>query len=336
MRGKVWETRLIFLLALGLVGSLGFEWWMGLVGLGIGMLAIGLEMLFHRMPAAEILYALVGGSAGLVLGVLIVLVLRVGNISLADSSRYNGEPLVMIPLALGFALAHVSISKGRRLGLIETAPEEERPAAGRALLVDMSAIVDGRVADLVHTGLLTGPFIIPSAARKRLDKMKDSEEMVERGRARRGQETLERLEEAAGKEQISYVDFGEGKRERLRTLNWLREEQAALISDDADLLDAAEREGTPTIRLEQVGPAAKQVVLPGQRLQVKVVRKGRNPGQGVGFLNDGTMVVLENGEKSVGKTVDALSHTTFRASGGTMIFARITDSPHPDGAEVIV
>jgi uncharacterized protein YacL len=336
MRGKVWETRLIFLLALGLVGSLGFDWWMGLVGLGIGLVAIGLEMIFHRMPAEDILYALVGGSAGLVLGVLIVFVLRMGNISLVEGGRYGGDPLVMVPLALGFAMAHVCISKGRRLGLIETTQEEERPAAGRSLLLDMSAVVDGRVADLVHAGLLTGPFIVPTGAKKKLDEMKDSAEMVERGRARRGQETLERLEEAAGKEQIEYVDFGEGKRERLRMLNWLRDEQAALISDDPDLLDAAEREGTPTVRLEQVGPAAKQVVLPGQRIRVKVIRKGRNPGQGVGFLNDGTMVVVENGEKSVGKTVDALSHTTFRASGGTMIFARISDSPHPDDSEVIV
>lgn len=336
MRGKVWETRLIFLLALGLVGSLGFDWWMGLVGLGIGLLAVGLEMIFHRMPAEEILYGLVGGSAGLVLGVLVVFVLRMGNISLAESGRYGGDPLVMIPLALGFAMAHVSVAKGRRLGLIETAPEEEKPAAGRSLLVDMSAIVDGRVADMVHAGLLTGPYIVPVSVRKRLDEMKDSDEIVERGRARRGQETLERLEEAVSKEQISYVDFGEGKRERLRVLNWLRDEQAALISDDSELLDAAEREGTPTIRLEQVGPAAKQVVLPGQRLRVKIVRKGRNPGQGVGFLNDGTMVVVENGEKSVSQTIDALSHTTFRASGGTMIFARASDSPHPEDAEVII
>ena len=336
MRGKVWETRLIFLLALGLVGSLGFDWWMGLVGLGIGLLAVGLEMIFHRMPAEEILYGLVGGSAGLVLGVLVVFVLRMGNISLAESGRYGGDPLVMIPLALGFAMAHVSVAKGRRLGLIETAPEEEKPAAGRSLLVDMSAIVDGRVADMVHAGLLTGPYIVPVSVRKRLEEMKDSDEIVERGRARRGQETLERLEEAVSKEQISYVDFGEGKRERLRVLNWLRDEQAALISDDSELLDAAEREGTPTIRLEQVGPAAKQVVLPGQRLRVKIVRKGRNPGQGVGFLNDGTMVVVENGEKSVSQAIDALSHTTFRASGGTMIFARASDSPHPEDAEVII
>jgi uncharacterized protein YacL len=336
MRGKVWETRLIFLLTLGLVGSLGFDWWMGLVGLGIGLVAVGIEMLFHRMPAEEILYALVGGSAGLVLGVLIVFVLRMGNISLAGSGRYGGDPLVMVPLALGFAMAHVSISKGRRLGLIETAPEEEKQQAGRSLLLDMTAIVDGRVADLVHAGLLTGPFIVPEEARKKLEEMKDSNDMVERGRARRGQETLERLEEAAGKEQIAYVDFGGGKRERLRMLNWLREEQAALISDDGEMLDAAHREGTPTIRLEHVGPAAKQVVLPGQRLRVKVVRKGRNSGQGVGFLNDGTMVVVENGEKSLGQTVDALSHTTFRASGGTMIFAKAGDSPHPEDAEVIV
>ena len=336
MRGKVWETRLIFLLALGLVGSLGFDWWMGLVGLGIGLLAIGLEMLFHRMPAEDILYALVGGSAGLILGVLIVFVLRMGNISLVDEGRYGGDPLVMIPLALGFAMAHVCITKGRRLGLIETAPEEEKPVAGRSLLLDMSTIVDGRVADLVHAGLLAGPFIIPAGARKKLEEMKDSDDMVERGRARRGQETLERLEEAAGKEQIEYVDFGGGKRERLRILNWLRDEQATLISDDTDILDAAEREGSRTIRLEQLGPAAKQVVLPGQRIRVKVIRKGRNPGQGVGFLNDGTMVVVENGEKSVGNTVDALSHTTFRASGGTMIFARATDSPHPEDAEVTV
>ena len=184
--------------------------------------------------------------------------------------------------------------------------------------------IDGRIADMVQAGIFTGPFVLSASITPGIESMAKSKDMVKRGRARRGTEVLERLEEAAvNTGGLEFVDFGDRDREQFRILEWLRRENATLLSSDTKLLDMAEREGNRVIRLEEVGPAAKQVVLPGEKLTLKLIRKGRNPGQGIGFLSDGTMVVVEEGDTLIGKEVKAIAHTTFRASGGTMVFSRV-------------
>jgi len=323
MKTAGWETRLLFLLALGLVGTLAFDGlWMGFLGLGIGIVAILLEWTFTRLPANELVYIVVGSAAGLVLGLLLILILRLGNLNLASSSG-GADPLIMIPIALGYVMAHVAYVKGRKLGLLKRA-EETEAVSSTPILVDLTAVIDGRVADMVQTGILTGPFILPSSVRPVLESLARSKDMVKRGRARRGSEVLELLEEAASDSGgIEYLDFGEGDREMYRILDWLKKEKATVLSNDTRMLDAVEREGNRVIRLQEVGPAARQVVLPGETFQFKLVRKGRNPGQGVGYLNDGTMIVVEEGDSLIGRDIKATAHTTFRASGGTMVFARI-------------
>jgi uncharacterized protein YacL len=323
MKTTGWEARIIFLLTLGLVGTLAFEGlWMGFIGLAIGIVAILLQGMFTRLPANELVYIVVGTAAGLVLGVLLILVLRLGNVTLRTDSG-SADPMIMIPIALGYVMAHVALVKGRRLGLLKGA-EEVSAGVPLPLLIDLSAVVDGRIADLVQAGLFMGPFVLPASVRPELEALTKSRDMVKRGRARRGAEVLERLEEAVGSSgDLEFRDFGDREREHFRILEWLRKEQAVLLSSDARLLDDAEREGSRVIRLQEVGPAAKQVILPGEKVSLKLVRKGRNPGQGVGYLTDGTMVVVEEGDSLLGKDVNAVAHTTFRASGGTMVFARI-------------
>jgi uncharacterized protein YacL len=122
---------------------------------------------------------------------------------------------------------------------------------------------------------------------------------------------------------VEYRDFGEGERERNRILEWLRRERTCLLSAEADMSDTAEREGIRVIRLADVGPAAREVVLPGDKVTVRIQKKGRTPSQGVGFLSDGTMVVVDDAGDQMGQDVTVVAHTTFRASGGTMVFCRV-------------
>jgi uncharacterized protein YacL len=326
MKTGGWEARLLFLIALGLVGTFVFEGlWMGFLGLGIGIVAILLEGLFTRLPLNELIYILVGTGVGLAFGLLLVLVLSLGNVSLTRSED-GADPMLLIPLALGYVMAHVALVKGRKLGILKGA-EESTESIQAPILIDLSALVDGRIADMVQAGLFTGPFVLTASIKPSLESLAKSKDMVKRGRARRGTEVLERLEEAAvNTGGLEFRDFGDRDREQFRILEWLRKEKAVLLSDDAKLLDIAEREGNRVIRLEEVGPAAKQVVLPGEKLTLKLLRKGRNPGQGIGFLNDGTMVVVEEGDSLIGKEVGVVAHTTFRASGGTMVFSRVAKS----------
>lgn len=324
MKTEGWGPRLLLLLVLCIVGvsASTSDWRLGLLlGLAVGLVAILIETRFVRLPILDAVYTLIGGAAGVGLGLLAMLLLRLGNVSLGRSGGV--DPFLLIPLALGYAFAQVAYAKVPRAA---GAPGRETviQSSSKGLLVDQASIIDGRVADLVLVGLLTGPFVVPASVKTSLEAQLKSKDIVQRGRARRGLETLERLEEAAGKSGgIEYRDFGDPEKENLRILDWLKRERASLISSDTALLDTASREGNKVIRLDEVGAAARSVILPGERVRLKPVRRGRNQGQAIGYLNDGTMVVVEDGEEFIGKSVDAVAHTTFRASGGTMVFSRI-------------
>ncbi len=325
MKISGWEVRVLFILVLGLLGTFAFDGfspspWYGLTGLGIGIFAVILQIVFVKIPADEIIYATVGAIIGLIAGILVMLALRMGNLQAPGTGV---TPLIMIPFAFSYVFGHVAFTKGKKLGLLQTARENETTAT--PLLVDLTAIIDGRVADMMLSGLIRGPFILPASIKNRLEDMSDSEDIIERGRARRGLETLERLDEAAGNSGgLEYKDFGKHERERFRILEYLRRENVSLLSSDMDILDIAVKEGNHVINLEEVGPAARPVTLPGEILSIKLVRKGRNPKQAVGFMDDGTMIVVEGAEDMLGNTVEAQAHTTFRSSGGTMVFARLS------------
>ncbi|OPL17853.1 MAG: hypothetical protein AVO35_08220 [Candidatus Aegiribacteria sp. MLS_C] len=327
MKLSGWEVRVLFILVLGLLGTFAFDGfsvspWYGLTGLGIGIAAVALQVSFVKIPADELIYTTVGAIIGLVAGILVLLALKLADF---PEPADGVTPLVMIPFAFSYVFAHVAFTKGKKLGLMERATEVETPSAA-PILVDLTGMVDGRVADMVIAGLIRGPFILSSTLKSRLEEMIESGDIIERGRGRRGMETLERLEEAAGNSGgIQLRDFGKPDREKFRMLEFMRKERCSLLSSDSELLDIAAKEGNHVINLEEVGPAARPVVLPGEFLSLKLIRKGRNPKQAVGFTEDGTMVVVEDAEELIGSTVDVEAHTTFRSTGGTMVFARLKE-----------
>ncbi len=321
---KGWEVRILFILALGLAGTLASgNLIVGFIGLGIGMVAAILERMIVKVSADKLVYIAAGSTAGLVVGILFILVLKIGIHGEAWRS-YWSDLLVLIPVAFAYVFAVVAVNKGRKLELINI-EEESGPQWNMPVLVDLSAAVDGRVADLSLAGLLPGPFMIPLSVKHNIDEMQKGRNIVKRGRARRATETIQRLEEAVGKSGglMEYRDFGEGEREKHRMLEWLRKEKVCLITGDLDMADTAEREGIRVIRLSDVGPASREVVLPGDSFTMRIQKKGRTATQGVGFLSDGTMVVVDEAGDLLGRETQVTAHTTFRAKGGTMVFGKV-------------
>ncbi len=322
--GKGWEGRILFILALGLAGTLASgEYHIGFIGLGIGVIAAVFERMIVKVSADKLIYLTAGSTIGLIVGILFILVLKIGT------HHENWEPgwsdlLVLIPIAFAYVFAVVAVNKGRKLELIAI-EDESGPQFNMPVLVDLSAAVDGRVADLSLAGLLPGPFSIPLSVKQNIDEMQKGRNVVKRGRARRATETIERLEEAVGKSGglMEYRDFGEGEREKHRILEWLRKERVCLLTGDNEMADTAEREGIRVIRLSDVGPASREVVLPGDTFLLRIQKKGRTSSQGVGFLSDGTMVVVDEAGDLLGKETQVTTHTTFRAKGGTMVFAKL-------------
>lgn len=322
---KGWEVRIIFILALGLAGTLASgNLVMGFIGLGIGIIASVLERLIVNIAADKLIYMTTGSTVGLVVGILFILVLNIG-IQSEESREGWSDLLVLIPIALAYVFAVVAVNKGRKLELITIEEELDRHWS-MPVLIDLSAAVDGRAADLAVAGLLPGPFIIPESVKSEIDEMQKGRDIVKRGKARRAIETIQRLEESAGKSggQVEFRDFGGGEREKHRILELLRKERVCLLSSEEEMCDTAEREGIRVIRLSDVGQAAREVVLPGDSVTVRIQKKGRSASQGVGFLSDGTMVVVDDAADQMGQDVNVTAHTTFRASGGTMVFSRIS------------
>ncbi|RKZ04079.1 hypothetical protein DRQ21_03905 [Candidatus Fermentibacteria bacterium] len=323
---KGWEVRILFILALGLAGTLASgDLIIGFIGLGIGIVAAILEKLIVQVSADKLVYSVTGATVGLVVGILFILILKIG---ISGDSPWS-DLLVLIPVALAYVFSVVAVNKGRKLQLISI-EEEIGQQWNMPVLVDLSASVDGRVADLSLAGLLPGPFTIPLSVKNSLDEMQKGRNIVKRGRARRATETIQRLEEAVGKSGglVEFRDFGEGEREKHRILAWLRKEKVCLLTGDTDMADTAEREGIRVIRLSEIGPASREVVLPGDSFVVRIQKKGRTASQGVGFLSDGTMVVVDEAGERVGKETNVTAHTTFRAKGGTMVFGKVA----PEGS----
>ncbi len=324
---KGWEVRILFILALGLAGTLASgDLIVGFIGLGIGIVAAILEKLIVQVSADKLVYSVTGSTVGLVVGILFILILKIG---VQGDSPWS-DLLVLIPVALAYVFGVVAVNKGRKLQLISV-EEESGPQWNMPVLVDLSASVDGRVADLSLVGLLPGPFTIPLSVKNSIDEMQKGRNIVKRGRARRATETIQRLEESVGKSGglVEFRDFGEGEREKHRILEWLRKEKVCLLTGDTGMADTAEREGIRVIRLSEVGPASREVVLPGDSFVVRIQKKGRTVTQGVGFLSDGTMVVVDEAGELVGRETQVTAHTTFRAKGGTMVFGKIA----PEGGD---
>jgi len=228
-----WGPRLLLLLVLCVVGvsASTSDWRLGLLlGLAAGIAAIVIETKFVKLPVIDVVYTMVGAAAGIGIGLLLMLVLRLGNVRLG--SEDGVDLFLLIPLALGYAFAQVAFAKVPRAsgapGRETVVPSYVRTAA---TLVDQSSIIDGRVADLALVGLLTGPFVVPASIRPALENLMKSKDIIQRGRARRGLETLERLEEAAGKSGgVEYRDFGDPEKESFRILDWLKRESASPLS----------------------------------------------------------------------------------------------------------
>jgi uncharacterized protein YacL len=215
--------------------------------------------------------------------------------------------------------------------------EFRRQAKGvRPLVVDTSVLIDGRIAELAETGLLHAPLIVPRFVLRELQTIADQGDRLKRNRGRRGLDVLARLQQNPRVEvtlyEIGHHDDGdaqEGVDQRLVRL--AKELDGRLLTMDFNLNKVAQVAGLEVINLNDVAAAVRSSAVPGETLRVKVIRAGEEAGQGVGFLEDGTMVVVEGGRGHVGEDVDFVITNSRQTSAGRMIFGRIADADGNSG-----
>lgn len=275
---------------------------------------------------------LVAGFIGLLAGLLVAALLAF-PISALPSPFGDVLPFVGVLLFsyLGIAVFVMrqddifSVFRMARSGRSDDAPAETEDT-GYTILLDTSVIIDGRIADISRTGFLFGTFLIPRFVLNELQYIADSADSMRRQRGRRGMEVLSELQkDATVPVRISDIDV-EGVREVDDKLVVLaRQMKAPIMTNDYNLNRVAELQGVVVLNVNELANAVKSVLLPGESLLVNIIQEGKESGQGVGYLDDGTMVVVEDGRSHINKKVNVSVTKVLQTAAGRMIFAHVSE-----------
>jgi uncharacterized protein YacL len=244
------------------------------------------------------------------------------------------QPLRLFPggavsYALAASLYAVLVPLGWRMGTRlwtdEKTSVRKEAAAACPKILDTSVIIDGRVLEISRTGFLEGDLVVPSFVLDELRHIADSADTLRRARGRRGLDMLRKMQEELGGglrvEDVRQED--ETAEVDVRLLRLAMALGGAVMTNDYNLNKVAGVAGVPVLNVNELAGALRPAVLPGEEMTVHIVREGKEPGQGVAYLDDGTMVVVENGRRHVGETLDAEVTTVLQTSAGRMIFGRV-------------
>jgi uncharacterized protein YacL len=285
-----------------------------------------LRSLLNQLDARTLGAGLVGLFVGLVIAALLA-------IPLSRLPSFLGDVFPFIGVLLfGYIGVAVFISRRNDIFSIFSArvfPMSEKGSGAerdRVMLVDTSVIIDGRIADIAKTGFLIGELLIPRFVLDELQHIADSADALRRQRGRRGMEILADLQETkVVPVRISDIDV-EGTREVDSKLVILaRQLSCPILTNDYNLNRVAEIQGVPVLNINELANSVKAVLLPGESVEVKIIQEGKERGQGVGYLSDGTMVVVEEGKDRMNEDITATVTKVLQTAAGRMIFARPDD-----------
>jgi uncharacterized protein YacL len=281
------------------------------------------EGLIDRLSPGQ----LVGGVVGLLAGLLIAYLIKAVLLEFFTSaSPAGGYVANVVYILLSIFLAYLGWRVGAKRPIVAPAvrgAQSPRPPSGVAKIIDTSVIVDGRILEIVESGFLEGPLVLPRFVLRELQLIADSLDAMKRTRGRRGLDILAKLQEAAPLEidERDYDDVGGAVDAKLVRL--ARERNGRLVTNDYNLNRVAQVEGVAVLNINELAGAVKPVVLPGEEMHVTIVRDGKEPHQGVGYLDDGTMIVVENGRRLIGEDTDVQVTSVLQTVAGRMIFAKV-------------
>lgn len=300
------------------------------------------ELQLGKMPIHDVIAGAVGLAIGLILANLL-------GYSFAKIPVVGDYIPVIFSIVFGYLGITITIKKRRELtGLFDfvprfmkdlakmremraapgAAPEESAKAAPTAdahayKLLDTSVIIDGRIADICDTGFIEGTLLIPVFVLEELQHIADSADALKRTRGRRGLDILQRIRQSTKvKVEITNVDFDDISEVDSKLVRLGQQVGGKIITNDYNLNKVAQLRGVEVLNINELSNAVKPVVIPGETMRVTIVKSGKEPGQGVAYLDDGTMIVVENGNRHMNESITVEVTSALQTAAGRMIFAK--------------
>jgi len=283
------------------------------------------EARLQKTPMQDI----VGGVIGLIVGLIIAILL--GS---AFSGIYFVGDILKTVGALIFGYLGLSIGTKKKeelLGVFSIFPRFGKEKQGKTetktakyyKILDTSVIIDGRIADICKSGFIEGTLVIPGFVLEELRHIADSSDLLKRNRGRRGLDILNKIrKELDVMVQINETDFEDLAEVDSKLIKLAQVLDGIVITNDYNLNKVAELQGVKVLNINELANAVKPMVLPGEEMIVQVIKDGKESGQGVAYLDDGTMIVVDNGKKYMGQTISVLVTSVLQTAAGRMIFAK--------------
>jgi uncharacterized protein YacL len=290
-----------------------------------GLIAVCIIVFELRIRRAT-LKTLIGAAVGSILGILGAFL--IGSL-ISRQEAIDPEDKTFLTLALTFFMAYVGLmvgaAKGDYLDLSALGGIFSDKVARRDLkILDTSVIIDGRIADVAETGFLTGSLIIPQFILRELQQVADSPDSSKRQRGRRGLDMLNRLQNNSSLDiQIVETDFPSVREVDLKLIELGKQLDAVIVTNDFNLNKVSQLRGVSVLNINELANALKPVVLPGEAMRVFILKEGKEYNQGVAYLDDGTMVVVDNARRLIGKNADIAVTSVLQTTAGKMIFGRL-------------
>lgn len=283
-----------------------------------------IELKLQEIPITDVVF----GAFGLIVGLVIAYLIS-SPINQITPPWVSILLTTLIYMLLGYLGISIAIKRREELNWLVSLrrSQKDRGTAGvykvQPKILDTSVIIDGRIFDICKTGFVEGPLVIPGFVLEELRHIADSSDILKRNRGRRGLDILNRIQ----KELDIPVEIYEGDFDGItevdsKLLKAAQNMDGKVITNDYNLNKVAEVQGVAVLNINELANAVKPVVLPGEEMVVQVIKDGKETGQGVAYLDDGTMIVVDGGKKHVGETIDVLVTSVLQTAAGRMIFAK--------------
>lgn len=275
-----------------------------------------------RMNVKELIVSIFGALIGLIIANLV-------GLTISSYGLLGTIITLMLNIILGYLGFRVAQKKKEEISLpsFEGFKEKKSQAYGRPKILDTSVIIDGRILDLFQTGFIEGKVIIPSFVLQELRHIADSSDSLKRNRGRRGLDILNEIQKQLKVPvEILEWDNKDNAEVDIKLLKMAKKINGYVVTNDFNLNKVADFQGVSVLNINELSNAIKPIVLPGEGMTVAIVKDGKENGQGIGYLNDGTMIVVEGGHKFLGETIEVLVTSVLQTSAGRMIFTKKKDA----------